>query len=76
MARIGEEERVDMYFRQALKDTKNDYKAAAIMALAKTIGNFHEDLSHLICLGVRHGLYGGDADANASLYNLDFRQGD
>lgn len=64
------EMRVDFHFQSALIKTNNDYQAAAILTLALAVAALNEQLDHKICMGVRHGLFGELASANACLLDL------
>ena len=70
-------------FREMLAETegktiKNEdaMQAAALLTIADAIANhsvqFDDSFGHEICMGIRHGLFGGDASDRVSLHDIDF----
>lgn len=63
---MEELERIDRDFKQA-QDETDDATAAAIITLAKVLGRINDSLDHNICMGLRMGLFGSNADNNVSI---------
>jgi len=58
-----------------LTDRGIDDTAAAILCLAEAIHSLADGrLSHELCLGIRHGLFGTDADASSTIETLATEQ--
>ena len=65
------ESHVDGDFEAAMTLTNNNAVAAAVIAHAKVLARFEECLDHNICMGIRHGFFGGHADNDVSFGEPD-----
>ncbi len=72
-------EKIEYEFKSAMKLTGNNATAAAILVLADVLAEGPDitikppsdgSLSHEICMGIRHGLFGARAHENTSIVDL------
>jgi len=64
------EEKVQRIFGWMLELTGNEQLPAAILTACVVGQDLLQDLDHKLCLGLRYGLYGIDANDRASILNI------
>jgi len=65
-------EKVVSIFEAITEETNNNNVAAAILTFTTIFDEHIKDIDHFLSLGIRHGLFGKDAEENVTITDIAY----